>query len=168
MKQIDVMRLSLIKTKMQVQKLEKKLKSKQKLDEELDILGFEQLQVENKMLTKKLDDRQKEVERYKNKYNAKCSTLGEIDERIKAVKKSIQDNETSIKLVVQDISHRSKELSKLTNQFKDIQKTYKIQSTAASNKIVNNHFITTKEEIKKLTLTLEDLKTEYRNLTCFS
>lgn len=167
MKEIDVMRLSLIKTKMNVQKLEKKLKSKQKLDEELDILGFEQLQTENKTLKKKLDDRKKEVERYKNKFNTNCSTLTEIDERIKAVKKLIKENGVSIETVIQEISHRGRELSTLTNQYKDTQKLYKIQSTAASNKIVHDHFITSKEKIKNLKLTLENLKTTYNNLTCY-
>lgn len=44
------MRLNLIKTKIQLKKFEERMKSKDKLDEELDMLGLEKLQSENEYL----------------------------------------------------------------------------------------------------------------------
>jgi predicted nucleic acid-binding Zn-ribbon protein len=158
------MRLAFIKTKVHVQKIEKKLKSKEKIDEELDVIGFEQLQSENKVLKKKLAGREQEINRVRKKIAQNCSTISNLEDNIEATKTALKDNKESVKVVDGQISCCGKELSSLTSKYKVLQKNFKIKSAAASNKVVQEHYLSSKEEVKALTLELENLKKEHHTL----
>ncbi len=164
-KEIDAMRLVLIRTKKQVQKLEKKLKSKEKLDEELDFIGFEQLQSENSSLQKKLENRKKEITRYRNKLKENFQKISTLTKNIKDAEIASQKHEESIKTVDKEISRVSRQELSLLTQLKELQKNSKIQSADLSNRVVQEYISSMDDEKNVLTSSLESLKTKHFELT---
>ena len=124
------MRLSFIKAKLHVQNIEKKLKSKEKLDAELDMISFEQLQSENKNLKKKLGDRKNEIKRYRDKLNDSRATIANVKDDIDTSKLASQEHNESILKIDKENSLCGKELSILTTEYKRLQNDFKIQSNA--------------------------------------
>lgn len=159
------MRLSFIKLKINVQNLEKEIKSEEKIDEELHTLGFEQLQSENNLLQNKLLYRQNEIERYKKRYADNITDISKIKDEFETIQESLSDQKISIKSLDNQIAQAGRELSNLVNRYNDLQKTFKVQSNVASNKIVHDHYVSSKEEVKQLTSKLENLKIRYLELS---
>jgi chromosome segregation ATPase len=165
MEELNTMRLSVIKLKMNVQNLEKEIKSREKIDEDLHTLGFEQLQSENNVLQNKLLYRQNEIERYKNRYDDNKSDISSLKDELEIIQESLSDQRTSVKTLDNQISEAGRELSNLVNHYNEIQKDFKVQSNVASNKIVHDHYVSSIEKVKQLTSKLENLKKRYLEIS---
>ena len=159
------MRLSLIKTKLQVQKLGKKLKSKERSDDEEGVIGFEQLKVENQSLNTKLTHRQKEIKRLRDKLEQNDCTVSKMKNDIEATIKESKEKKNEIQSVEKEISVCGAKLSKLVLEHKEIEKTHKIQSVAAANKIVQENYYSSVKVVEDLTTTLNRLKRQHQELT---
>ena len=163
MEEINDMRLSLLKTKMKVHKLENILQSKAKTDEELDMIGFEELKTKNITLTKKLQDRTNEIEQYMKKCNESSSQIVSKKEEVNSMKKSYKDRIIFMNEIDKDISAHGRELAKLVHDYNELQTNFKRSSNAVNNKIVHDHYVSSKEEVQRLESTLEKLKSKYND-----
>lgn len=158
------MRLSLIKTKLQVQKLGKKLKSKEQSEDKEGV--YEEVSVESQSLNAKLAHKEKEINKLKEMMEQSEIAIANVKAEIRTIGSEIKDKEDYIQSVEEDISVCGKKLSKLIAQHKAMEKTFKIQTAAASNKIVQENYISSIQVVNKLTSTLEGLKMQHQELSC--
>ncbi len=139
--------------------------SNEKIDEELHTLGFEQIQSENNLLQNKLLHRQNEIERYRKRYAGNTNDISIIKDEIETIQESLSDQKKSMKSLDNQIAQAGRELSDLVNRYNDLQKNFNVQSNVASNKMVHDHYVSSKEEVKELTSKLENLKIRYLELS---
>ena len=148
-----------------MQKLGKKLKSKERSDDEEGVIGFEQLKVENQSLNTKLTHKQKEIERLRDKLEQNTSTVSKTKNDIEATTKESKEKMNDIESVEKEISVCGAKLSKMVLEHKEMEKTHKIQSVAAANKIVQENYYSSIAVVEDLTSTLDRLKRQHEELT---
>eukprot|EP00501_MAST-03F_sp_TOSAG23-6_P000186 GSMAST32.ASY1.ANO1.189.1 assembled CDS len=83
--EMEKVRITNIKYRMQLQKLGRDLKEKEQLAEGLHMIDFEQLKIENQTLNEKIEERIEEVLKFKSKISLSVQHLSHVKEKLQFV-----------------------------------------------------------------------------------
>merc|ERR1712156_606686 len=84
-KEVVDVRLENIKLKNKLRKKELQLKSKEELAEGLHLIDFEQLKIENQTYNEKIEERNEELLKFKNKIQSTVQVLTHLKEKLQFV-----------------------------------------------------------------------------------
>ena len=149
-------------------RLKKELKKMEDYFEGLHIIDFEQLKIENNTLTEKIEDRNEEIHKIKNKINKTVQTLAHLQEKSNfitsenSLKKSANEN------LKKDIIHMKQKLTnkKEQNDKKALrQLNYNRQKEQLNSQSLKSYYTKTGQHIKELSNQIEEVSRqllEYR------
>ena len=107
--QISKLRIESFTKSLEMNRLKKELKKMEDYFEGLHIIDFEQLKIENNTLTEKIEDRNEEIHKLKNKINYTVQILAHLQEKSRFVssENSIKKNENeNLKKEIIDMKKR--------------------------------------------------------------
>ena len=84
--EVEKVRLRNIHLRMQLRKLEARLKDKEQLADGLHLIDFEQLKIENQTLNEKIEDRNEELQKLRKKTTQTVQVLTHIKEKLQFVR----------------------------------------------------------------------------------
>ena len=87
---IRKLRIENIKNTLELNRLNKELKKMEEYFEGLHLIDFEQLKIENNTLTEKIEDRNEEIHKLKNKINNNVQILAHLQEKYSYVNKEFK------------------------------------------------------------------------------
>ena len=147
--QISKLRIESFTKSLEMNRLKKELKKMEDYFEGLHIIDFEQLKIENNTLTEKIEDRNEEIHKLKNKINYTVQILAHLQEKSRFVssENSIKKNENeNLKKEIIDMKKRLTEKKeendrKALKQLNENKKIDQINSTPLKNYYKNtlNH-----------------------------
>ena len=106
-------RMKTIRSKIEVKKMERKLHVKDEVAMHMDLFGLEQLHWENKLFTKKYNDRENELQKLNQKKKAKLSEISQTEETINELCKARDQIKKSLLNADKCFEEKQKELLKL-------------------------------------------------------
>ena len=147
--QISKLRIESFTKSLEMNRLKKELKKMEDYFEGLHIIDFEQLKIENNTLTEKIEDRNEEIHKLKNKINYTVQILAHLQEKSRFVssENSVKKNENeNLKKEIIDMKKRLTEKKeendrKALKQLNENKKIDQINSTPLKNYYKNtlNH-----------------------------
>ena len=161
-------RVESFKKSLEMNRLKKELKKMEDYFEGLHIIDFEQLKIENNTLTEKIEDRNEEIHKIKNKINKTVQTLAHLQEKSNfitsenSLKKSANEN------LKKDIIHMKQKLTnkKEQNDKKALrQLNYNRQKEQLNSQSLKSYYSKTGQHIKELSNQIEEVSRqllEYR------
>ena len=161
-------RVESFKKSLEMNRLKKELKKMEDYFEGLHIIDFEQLKIENNTLTEKIEDRNEEIHKIKNKINRTVQTLAHLQEKSNYItsenilKKSANDN------LKKDIIHMKQKLTdkKEKNDKKALKElNYNRQKEQLNSTSLKNYYTKTTQHIIDLSFQIEEVSKqllEYR------
>eukprot|EP00957_Ditylum_brightwellii_P047363 3598018-Ditylum_brightwellii.AAC.1 len=119
---IEKSRLKNITLRDDVKKLEKKIRFTEKLAGGLDLIDFEQLQVENKSLSSTITTLEEEVKRSKEKNSSCVTIISHLQQKVCASQKLILSTQASLEEMNRNIVTYKCELNHLNQEKEEIKK----------------------------------------------
>ena len=105
------LRVESFKKSLEMNRLKKELKKMEDYFEGLHIIDFEQLKIENNTLTEKIEDRNEEIHRIRNKINENVQTLAHLQEKAKFISGDNSLKKNKNENLKKDIIHMKKKLT---------------------------------------------------------
>jgi len=154
-------RLSFLRTKLDVKRLEKKFAAKEASDESLDVLGFEQLQKDNTHTTKQNEDRDKELDRFKAMHRGHIAALNTAHVQFDEATQGLEEKREMLKVLDAAIQQKRKRRDQLVKK-QDLSSN---DNLAASREVVKLNYLKSEEEMIALKTQIQDLKECFASLT---
>jgi len=166
--EIEKLRLVMIKSRLQLEMLERKLIAKEQIETGFDLIGLEQLRGEHKRMIKKNLDLENDLRRLKSKEKMTTASISQSKRIIYTVTEETRVAQQTLHDLDKCIVQRKEELSTRMKKRDEIQTTTKWKANLASNAIVRENYETSKLEEKRMRKYLDSLKTRHHNLTIVS
>ena len=166
--EVERMRITDIKLRMQLRKLSKSLQQKEELQDGIHMVDFEQLKIENQTLNEKIEERNEELQKFRKKASKTVQTLTHIKEKLHFCSRS---NE-SLQAQLDDLdAQMTRERATLTSakavseRAREEAETLKGQRGFVSNRLLVLDYETRKHEMDNLRDQVDRLKEKHRRLT---
>merc|ERR1740130_2172557 len=111
-----MVRITNIKFRMHLRKLEKALKEKEQLAEGLHLIDFEQLKIENQTLNEKIEERNEELHKFRKKTTTTVQVLTHIKEKLQIVQAENQVLQKELAALDAKMSKERESLTQLKHE----------------------------------------------------
>ena len=161
-------RVESFKKSLEMNRLKKELKKMEDYFEGLHIIDFEQLKIENNTLTEKIEDRNEEIHKIKNKINKTVQTLAHLQEKSNFITSENSSKKSANENLKKDIIHMKQKLTnkKEQNDKKALrQLNYNRQKEQLNSQSLKSYYTKTGQHIKELSNQIEEVSRqllEYR------
>ena len=165
--ELEKVRLKNIHLRNQLRKLEGNLKRKEELSNELHLIDFEQLKIENQTLNEKIEERNEELLKLRKKTTTTVQVLTHLKEKLQFVQAENQLLKVELAEMEAELSRHRDSLTRAKHD-RDSLRNENLRLRGEAGLIGNNDllrdFDRRKKEIASMQVTLEGLKTRHRTL----
>lgn len=166
---IRKLRIENIKNTLELNRLNKELKKMEEYFEGLHLIDFEQLKIENNTLTEKIEDRNEEIHKLRNKINNNVQILAHLQEKYSYVNKDYkakksEEEKHKDKLISKKEQLTKSKLDNEKNTLKKLQSKLKIDQINSTS--LKKYYSHTNHNIEDLSDKINKLVgdiTKYRN-----
>lgn len=163
--EIRKLRIENIKNTLELNRLNKELKKMEEYFEGLHLIDFEQLKIENNTLTEKIEDRNEEIHKLKNKINSNVQILAHLQEKYSYVNKEYKSKKHDEDKLRDKLIGKKDKLNEVKknnekNTFKKLQSRQKIDQVNSSN--LKKYYAQTNSNIELLSTKIDQVLNELR------
>merc|ERR1712232_538323 len=168
--EVEEVRGSNISLKNRLAKLEQALRKKDELAENLHVIDFEQLKIENQTLNEKIEERNDELHKLKKKTVVTVQIITHMREKVQFVQQEYQGLKQALAQLDADLATQRDLVSKTKHERDEHRAEYgklKQQTGIMNSDHLTRDYETLAEHIKKLKEEISDLKKRHGQLHAF-
>jgi len=165
--EMEKVRLKNIMLRMNLKKLEKRLKTKEQLAEGLHLIDFEQLKIENQTLSEKIEERNEELQKLRRKNTVTVQVLTHVKEKLQFVTKENESVKERLLQLDQELTHKREKLrraKKERDRWRAANSNLKQNQGFASSDLLVADFEQRKLKLDFMKANLAELKDQHRIL----
>merc|ERR1711963_1117254 len=168
--EVEEVRGSNISLKNRLAKLEQALRKKDELAENLHVIDFEQLKIENQTLNEKIEERNEELHKLRKKTIVTVQIITHMREKVQFVQQEYQALKQELAQLDQDLAAQRDLVAKTKHERDDHRSEYaklKQQTGIINSEHLTKDFETRAEHIKKLKEDIGMLKKRHAGMLVF-
>merc|ERR1712050_236603 len=168
--EVEEVRGSNISLKNRLAKLEQALRKKDELAENLHVIDFEQLKIENQTLNEKIEERNEELHKLRKKTIVTVQIITHMREKVQFVQQEYQSLKAELSQLDQDLSAQRELMTKHKHERDDHRADsgkLKQQTSIMDSEHLTRDFEQRSEHIKQLKDEISQLKRRHSQMTQF-
>lgn len=168
--EVEEVRGSNISLKNRLAKLEQALRNKDELAENLHVIDFEQLKIENQQLNEKIEERNEELHKLRKKTVVTVQIITHMREKVQFVQKEYQETKEKLATLDQDLGAQRDLVTKTKHERDEHRQEYaalKQQTGIMSSEHLTKDFKDRADRIKELKDQISQLKKRHGQMSQF-
>jgi len=168
--EVEEVRGSNISLKNRLAKLEQALRKKDELAENLHVIDFEQLKIENQTLNEKIEERNEELHKLRKKTNVTVQIITHMREKVQFVQQEYQVLKSELSQLDQDLGAQRDLVAKTKHERDEHRGEFaklKQQTGIMNSEHLTKDFEARAEHIKELKDSIANLKKRHGQMTQF-
>merc|ERR1712118_396191 len=168
--EVEEVRGANISLKNRLAKLDQALRKKDELAENLHVIDFEQLKIENQTLNEKIEERNEELHKLRKKTIMTVQVITHMREKVQFISQEYQSLKTELAQLDQDLSSQRDLVAKTKHERDDYRSEnakLRQQTGIINSDLLTKDFEDRTQHIKKLKTDLAALKAKHQQLMTF-
>ncbi len=166
--EVERVRITDIKLRMQLRKLSQGLKQKEELQDGVHMIDFEQLKIENQTLNEKIEERNEELQKFRKKATKTVQVLTHVREKLHCVSRANEALQAELETLDAEMARERAQLSRAkahNERAREEAELLKGQRGFVNNRLLVADFETRRRHMDDLRDQIEVMREKYRSLT---